>query len=64
MSEMEICENVQTEITQLMLDMDRLRAENMALKEDIEHYHKYEDLIFDIRLTSLNIGPDNKMGFE
>ena len=29
-----------------MLDTDRLRAENMALKEDIEHYHKYEDLTF------------------
>ena len=64
MRETEICENLQKEITQLMVDMDRLRAENMVLKEDIEHYHKYEDLIFDIRLTSLNIGPDNKMGFE
>ena len=46
MRETEICENLQKEITQLMLDMDRLRAENMVLKEDIEHYHKYEDLTF------------------
>ena len=44
MRETEICENLQKEMTRLMLDMDRLRAENMVLKEDIEHYHKYEAL--------------------